>query len=93
MEQRHWWKEDRYWHRGEACRNESDSPLFLEMIAEATRQGIQQGKREAWEEAKQMTHDVAGRNDSNGRYNACEEMREEIIAKLSSLDNSSKERV
>jgi hypothetical protein len=92
MEQIHWWKEDKYWHRGEACRNEGDNPLFLEMIYEATRLGIQQGKREALEDVLNLLN-----NECEGEHKAtmlnAAMLKELFEEELSSLDNSSKDKV
>lgn len=43
-----WWKHPKYWNKGEAFRNESDTPRIAEIVAEAERRG-------AYEERAKIT--------------------------------------
>lgn len=96
MEQELPWYVDRLDNLGaEIDRNEISGSLaeyvIENLIAEGTRRGIQQGKREAWEEALKLEIPKRAFASDAGYRMACKHFTDWLEAKLASLDNSSKE--
>lgn len=94
-QERPWWNDKKYWK--EIYLQEIGTTLEPRLdliVAEATRRGVEQGKREAWEGAAalfvhhaKMAEAVYGSTFDAGEYS------EAINAKLSSLSQSSNEKV
>lgn len=86
-----WWNTCPYRNERPGCRH---CEITRNIVAEATRRGIQQGKREAWEEAKEIVANFTPTHITRD-YRDTDAMRDNIVhvfnVELSALNNSSKE--
>lgn len=108
MKQEKWWEADvrRLFHGvwgaspwNEGRMTDTAIDVLQGIIAEATRRGIQQGKREAFADAERIARETMDSLElkTNAEYNACDDLTKRIVNKiwdkLSSLSNSSKGKV